>query len=51
MLLDRADLHHDGFQAQVFGPPHRRGVLPLRRARTELGCPLATLASAFAACA
>src|SRR5919112_2382079 len=36
---DRADMHHDGFQAQVFSPPPRRGILPLRRARTELGCP------------
>ncbi len=34
---DRANLHHDGFQAQVLDPSHRKGILPLRRTRPELG--------------
>jgi hypothetical protein len=34
---DRAYLHHDGLQAQVLGPPHRRGLLPLLGPRAELG--------------
>jgi hypothetical protein len=40
----RADLHHDGFQAQVFGSLPRGGVLTLRGARTKLvrGKPLFT---------
>src|SRR5215211_8517649 len=38
-------MHHDGFQAQVFDPPPRGGILPLRRASTELGAPSSVLGS------